>query len=161
LGEGQCLVTHRAGEVEHPTVLEVSDDGKLVFGQGAASIEEELDGQTWPVRRQMFPVLAVLAHHIGIARFTHEADPTVFGQRSRPSTVEQAGIAAGDMVVGLHGATVMQQALSLGPVDEVRVRIVRCCWAAERRCSVPWIRRSTWSASSNGRHLRPPICTTA
>jgi dihydrofolate reductase len=32
------------------------------------------------------------------------------------SAVEQAKHAAGDKVVGLHGATVMQQALPLGPV---------------------------------------------
>ncbi|QGN32297.1 dihydrofolate reductase family protein [Microlunatus sp. Gsoil 973] len=38
--------------------------------------------------------------------------------------IEQAKIAAGDKVVGLHGATVMQQALPLGLVDEIRVHIV-------------------------------------
>lgn len=38
--------------------------------------------------------------------------------------IEQAGRAAGDRVVGLHGATVMQQALPLGLVDEIRVHVV-------------------------------------
>ena len=37
------------------------------------------------------------------------------------SAIEQAKSAAGDRVVGLHGATVMQQALPLGLVDEIRV----------------------------------------
>ena len=40
------------------------------------------------------------------------------------SAIEQAKNAAGDKVVGLHGATVMQQALPLGLVDEVRVHVI-------------------------------------
>lgn len=40
------------------------------------------------------------------------------------SAIEQAKKTAGDKVVGLHGATVMQQALPLGLVDEIRVHVV-------------------------------------
>jgi dihydrofolate reductase len=44
------------------------------------------------------------------------------------SAIEQAkavaGDKGGDKVVGLHGATVMQQGLPLGLVDEIRVHIV-------------------------------------
>ena len=40
------------------------------------------------------------------------------------SAIEQAKRAAGDNVVGLHGATVMQQALPLGLVDEIRVHVI-------------------------------------
>jgi dihydrofolate reductase len=40
------------------------------------------------------------------------------------SAIQQAKKAAGDKVVGLHGATVMQQALPLGLVDEIRVHLV-------------------------------------
>jgi len=40
------------------------------------------------------------------------------------SAIEQAKAAAGDKVVGLHGATIMQQALPLGLVDEIRVHVV-------------------------------------
>lgn len=40
------------------------------------------------------------------------------------SAIEQAKNAAGDKVVGLHGATVMQQALPLGLVDEFRLHVV-------------------------------------
>jgi dihydrofolate reductase len=40
------------------------------------------------------------------------------------SAIEQAKQAAGDRVVGLHGATVMQQALPLGLVDEIRVHVI-------------------------------------
>ena len=41
-----------------------------------------------------------------------------------PSAIEQAKRAARDKVVGLHGATVMQQALPLGLVDEIRVHVI-------------------------------------
>jgi dihydrofolate reductase len=40
------------------------------------------------------------------------------------SAIEQAKEAAGEKVVGLHGATVMQQALPLGLVDEIRVHVI-------------------------------------
>ena len=40
------------------------------------------------------------------------------------SALEQAKEAAGDKYVGLHGATIMQQALPLGLVDEIRVHVV-------------------------------------
>lgn len=40
------------------------------------------------------------------------------------SAIKQAKEAAGDKVVGLHGATIMQQALPLGLVDEIRVHVV-------------------------------------
>jgi dihydrofolate reductase len=40
------------------------------------------------------------------------------------SAIEQAKQAAGEKVVGLHGATIMQQALPLGLVDEIRVHVV-------------------------------------
>ena len=40
------------------------------------------------------------------------------------SAIGQAKSVAGDKVVGLHGATVMQQALPLGLVDEIRVHVI-------------------------------------
>ena len=40
------------------------------------------------------------------------------------AAIEQAKKTAGDKVVGLHGATVMQQALPLGLVDEIRVHVI-------------------------------------
>jgi dihydrofolate reductase len=40
------------------------------------------------------------------------------------SAIEQAKSAAGDKIVGLHGGTVMQQALPLGLVDEIRVHVI-------------------------------------
>ena len=40
------------------------------------------------------------------------------------SAIEEASNGAGDKVVGLHGATIMQQALPLGLVDEIRVHVI-------------------------------------
>jgi dihydrofolate reductase len=40
------------------------------------------------------------------------------------SAIEQAKNAAGGKAVGLHGATVMQQALPLSLVDEIRVHVI-------------------------------------
>jgi dihydrofolate reductase len=40
------------------------------------------------------------------------------------SAIGQARRVAGDRVVGLHGASVMQQALPLGLVDELRVHVI-------------------------------------
>jgi dihydrofolate reductase len=40
------------------------------------------------------------------------------------SAIEQAKNAAGDKIVGLHGATIMQQALPLGLVDEIHVHVI-------------------------------------
>jgi dihydrofolate reductase len=40
------------------------------------------------------------------------------------SAIEQAKDAAGDKIVSLFGATIMQQALPLGLVDEIRVHVI-------------------------------------
>jgi dihydrofolate reductase len=40
------------------------------------------------------------------------------------SAIEQAKNAAGGKAVTLHGATVMQQVLPLGLVDEIRVHVI-------------------------------------
>ena len=40
------------------------------------------------------------------------------------SAIEQAKSAAVDKFVGLHGATIMQQSLPLGLVDEIRVHVI-------------------------------------
>jgi dihydrofolate reductase len=40
------------------------------------------------------------------------------------SAIAQAKEVAGDKIVGLHGATVMQQGLPLGLVDEIRVHVI-------------------------------------
>jgi dihydrofolate reductase len=51
-------------------------------------------------------------------------DVFTFVTEGPAAAIEQAAQVAGDKVVGLHGATVMQQALPLGLVDEIRVHVV-------------------------------------
>jgi dihydrofolate reductase len=55
-----------------------------------------------------------------------EAYPSVFTfvTDGVASAIEQAGSVAGDKVVYLFGATVMQQALPLGLVDEIHVHLI-------------------------------------
>jgi dihydrofolate reductase len=52
----------------------------------------------------------------------------VVASTSRPdgvvSALEQAKRTAGDKIVGLHGATVMQQALPLRLVDLIRIHVI-------------------------------------
>jgi dihydrofolate reductase len=63
----------------------------------------------------------VVTHHKPATAY-----PTVytFVTDGAASAIEQAKNVAGDKVVGLHGATVMQQALPLGLVDEIRVHVI-------------------------------------
>jgi len=63
----------------------------------------------------------VVTHHQPTASY-----PSVFTfvTDGVASAIEQAKQVAGRKVVGLHGATVMQQALPLGLVDEIRVHVV-------------------------------------
>jgi dihydrofolate reductase len=68
--------------------------------------------------------------HVPCFVVTHEA-PTgsfapvfTFVTDGVASAIEQAKAVAGDKVVNLHGASVMQQGLPLGLVDEIRVHVV-------------------------------------
>jgi dihydrofolate reductase len=63
----------------------------------------------------------VVTHHAPA-----EAYPPVFTfvTDGVASALEQARQVAGDKVVHLHGATIMQQGLPLGLVDEIRVHVV-------------------------------------
>jgi dihydrofolate reductase len=63
----------------------------------------------------------VVTHH---KPTTPQAPVYTFVTDGVVSAIEQAKNAAGDKVVGLHGATVMQQALPLGLVDEIRVHVI-------------------------------------
>lgn len=63
----------------------------------------------------------VVTHHEPTATYPSVYTFVTDGVRS---AIEQAKRAAGDKAVGLHGATVMQQALPLGLVDEIRVHVV-------------------------------------
>jgi dihydrofolate reductase len=55
-----------------------------------------------------------------------ESYPSVytFVTEGVPAAIKQAKDAAGEKTVGLHGATVMQQGLPLGLVDEIHVHVV-------------------------------------
>jgi dihydrofolate reductase len=80
-------------------------------------------GRGWLGRRRpcwRYPMF-VVTHHKPTASY-----PPVFRfvTDGVVSAIEQAKHVAGEKVVGLHGATVMQQALPLGLVDEIRVHVI-------------------------------------
>ena len=73
------------------------------------------------------------------------------------SAIKQAKEVAGEKTVGLHGATVMQQALPLGLVDEIRVHVIPVLLGGGTPCSRRWTRRSGSNAPNRS---RPPLpCT--
>ncbi|WP_156756155.1 dihydrofolate reductase family protein [Actinokineospora pegani] len=63
----------------------------------------------------------VVTHHEPAERYP---DVYRFVTGGVASAIEQAKQAAGEKNVGLHGATIMQQALPLGLVDEIVVHVV-------------------------------------
>jgi hypothetical protein len=66
------------------------------------------------------------------------------------SAIELAKAVAGDKTVGRHGATVMQQALPLGLVDEIRVHVIPVLPASESRLGVLVLCRRTDSRVVHG-----------
>jgi len=98
----------------------IDTTGAIVMGR--TSFEKNEGDGGWGDKGPMgdTPVF-VVTHHAPIKSyppvFTFVTDGVV-------SAIEQAKTAAGDKVVGLFGATVMQQALPLGLVDEIHVHVV-------------------------------------
>jgi dihydrofolate reductase len=98
----------------------VNTTGALVMGR--TSFEKNEGDGGWGDSGPMgdTPVF-VVTHHMPTRSyppvFTFVTDGVV-------SAIEQAKSVAGDKVVGLFGATVMQQALPLGLVDEILVHVV-------------------------------------
>ncbi|WP_431435413.1 dihydrofolate reductase family protein [Actinophytocola sp.] len=54
----------------------------------------------------------------------HASDVFTFVHDGVPAAIERAKAVAGEQVVGLHGATTVQQALAAGLVEEVQVHLV-------------------------------------
>ena len=98
----------------------IDTTGAIVMGR--TSFEKNEGDGGWGDKGPMgdTPVF-VVTHHAPIKSyppvFTFVTDGVV-------SAIEQAKSVAGDKVVGLFGATVMQQALPLGLVDEIHVHVV-------------------------------------
>ena len=98
----------------------IDTTGAIVMGR--TSFEKNEGDGGWGDKGPMgdTPVF-VVTHHAPTRSyppvFTFVTDGVV-------SAIEQAKSVAGDKVVGLFGATVMQQALPLGLVDEIHVHVV-------------------------------------
>ena len=94
--------------------------GAIVVGR---TLFDFTDG--WGGRHTMDAPVVVVTHEVPTGWVdAHPDAPFTFVTDGVVSAIEQAKDIAGDKVVGLHGATVMQQALPLGLVDEIRVHVV-------------------------------------
>ena len=95
----------------------VDGTGAVVMGRRSFDKCVEMWGESGPLDGPCF----VVTHHAPT-----EAHPAAytFVTDGVASAIKQAAAAAGDKAVGLHGATVMQQALPLGLVDEIIVHVV-------------------------------------
>ena len=107
---------------EDRAMLQTMIDGCGAFVMGRTSFDKNEGDGGWGDGGPVGDIPCfVVTHHAPAGSypsvFTFVTDGVV-------SAIEQAKGAAGDKVVGLHGATVMQQALPLGLVDEVRVHVV-------------------------------------
>jgi dihydrofolate reductase len=107
---------------EDRALLHAMVDGAGAVVMGRKSFEKNVGDEHW---RDGGPLgdtpCFVVTHHEPATSY-----PSVFTfvTDGVASAIEQAKNVAGDKVVGLHGATVMQQALPLGLVDEIRVHVV-------------------------------------
>jgi len=107
---------------EDRAILHEALDGIGAVVMGRKSFDKNEGDGGWGDKGPVGDVPCFVVTHNQPARsypplFTFVTDGVV-------SAIEQAKIVAGDKVVGLHGATVMQQALPLGLVDEIRVHVI-------------------------------------
>jgi len=108
---------------DHRAILQAAIDGIGAIVMGRKSFDKNEGDGGWgdggPVGDT--PCF-VFTHRTPTA--THPRVFTFVTDGVASATIEQAKHAAGDRVVGLHGATIMQQALPLGLVDEIRVHVI-------------------------------------
>jgi dihydrofolate reductase len=107
---------------EDRTMLQAMLDGCGAVVMGRTSFEKNEGEGGWGDAGPVGDTPCfVVTHHKPTASY-----PSVFTfvTDGVASAIEQAKAAAGDKVVGLHGATIMQQALPLGLVDEIRVHVI-------------------------------------
>ncbi|GAA0230585.1 dihydrofolate reductase family protein [Actinomadura nitritigenes] len=124
-GDGAWMLhkwmSDQATEEDRAILKQVAEDwGAVVMGRRSFEKNEGEGG--WGEGGPMGDVPCFVVTHRAPTRpyppvFTFVTDGVA-------GAIEQAGEAAGDKVVGLHGATVMQQALPLGLVDEIRVHVI-------------------------------------
>ena len=103
-------------------ILQEAIDGCGAVVMGRKSFEKNEGDGGWGDRGPLGDTPCFVVTHNRPTRsypsvFTFVTDGVV-------SAIEQGKRAAGDKIVNLHGATVMQQALLIGLVDEIRVHVV-------------------------------------
>lgn len=123
-GDGTNLHTWIGSQAtdEDRAILQEFIDGIGAIVMGRTSFEKNEGDGGWGDAGPLGAIPCfVVTHHKPTTSY-----PSVFSfvTDGVPSAIEQAKRRAGGKVVGLHGATVMQQALPLGLVDEIRVHVM-------------------------------------
>jgi dihydrofolate reductase len=111
-----------AATAEDRAILQAALDGAGAVVMGRKSFDKNEGAGGWGDGGPLGDIPCFVVTHNMPARsyppvFTFVIDGVA-------SAIEQAKRAAGDKVVGLHGASVMQQALPLDLVDEIRVHVI-------------------------------------
>lgn len=106
-----------------------NDSREKPFGDGAGMLHDWLSGAATGDDRVILDELIDGTGAVVMGRKSFDKNEGEGGWgEGRPlgvaSAIEQAKNAAGGKTVQLHGATVMQQALPLGLVDEIRVHVI-------------------------------------
>ena len=112
------LFKHRTDEDDAILTEMINENGAVVMGRWSFDKCVDVWGPNGPVDGG--PCF-VVTHHAPT-----ESYPSAykFVTDGVASAIEQAKAAAGDKVVGLHGATMPQQALELGLLDEIHLAVV-------------------------------------
>jgi dihydrofolate reductase len=107
---------------EDRTILAEMLDGVGAVVMGRKSFDKNEGDGGWGDRGPLGDTPCfVVTHH---KPSTSHPPVYTFVTEGVTSAIEQAKQAAGEKVVSLHGATVMQQALPLGLVDEIRLHVI-------------------------------------
>lgn len=111
-----------AGTDEDRAVLQAALNGLGAIVMGRTSFDKNVGDGGWGEAGPGGDVPCFVVTH----RTAPASHPPVFTfiTDGVVSAIEQAKNAASDKVVGLHGATVMQQALPLDLVDEIHVHVI-------------------------------------
>jgi dihydrofolate reductase len=115
--------------------------GALVFGRRTFDLTHGWGGNH-PLDVPVFVVTSSVPQ-----AWVYEGSPFTFVTDGRESALEQAQAVAGDKDVGVGAASIVQQCIRAGLLDEIHIDLVPVLLGAAFDCSTTWAPgRSTWSA---------------
>ncbi len=136
----------------------VDDVGSILMGRRSYDLAEGDGG--WGDGGPAGPAPCfVLTHHRPAAETVRAPTVFTFVTDGIASAVEQAKAAAGDKVVGVHGASAAQQCLAAGLMDEIQIHLVSVVLGSGTRLFEQvggqlQLERTRVVDSSNATHIR-------